>query len=277
MGRTASLPRHWELHDWPVSAPADDFTVSGDTPVPGAPIRVRSERTTSRSRRTPARSRCMAHRTVRCARTVEGDRLRVWSHTQGVHPLTSLAEALAIESERIASPTSRAWGAMGTWRRRRRPGCCGPRTCRSRHTGAAEVDARNQHAWEPYGAPAVVRLAARLDKPGLIPTGHRRRGLPHDDDRSGRTAMGLLAAWHRSDPMEPRPRTRRTSRGPPQRPGHLFDRTARSSACGANGHCARRRCGHWGNTEFFRGRTPSLTSSRRAREWNRSGSPGALA
>ena len=124
-----------------------------------------------------------------------------------MHPLrASLAEALAIESERI-----RVTHVAG-------PGCYG-------HNGAddAALDAallaravpgtpvllkwtrENEHAWEPYGAPAVVRLAARLDKRGLISDWSTDVwGLPHDARPSpAGQRSGLLAAWHRSDPMEP--------------------------------------------------------------------------
>lgn len=205
---TASLPPASELHDWLVNAPADSFAVSADVPVAGRPIPppLSGDDVQVATFTRPFQMHGSIGPSAALARW-ERDQLRVWSHTQGVHPLrAALAEALQLEPGQI-----RVTHAPG-------PGCYG-------HNGAddAALDAAllaravpsrpvllkwtraDEHAWEPYGAPMVVRLAARLDEHGRI--SHWRSdvwGLHHDSRPSaaGRRS-GLLAAWHRSEAMEP--------------------------------------------------------------------------
>jgi nicotinate dehydrogenase subunit B len=204
----ASLPPPWELHDWLVSAPADRFAVQNDVPVPeplrspapggGAATHTATYTRPFQMHASIGPSAALAHWT--------GDGLRVWSHTQGVHPLReSLAEALGIEPERI-----RVTHVIG-------PGCYG-------HNGADDValDAallaravpgrpvlvkwtrEDEHGWEPYGAPAVAKLSARLDDAGRIAEWSTDAwGLSHDARpfAAGTGRSGLLAAWHRERSM----------------------------------------------------------------------------
>jgi nicotinate dehydrogenase subunit B len=204
--QSASLPPQWELHDWLVSAPADDFAVLANAPAPGAPIppALQGSDVHVATFTRPFQMHGSIGPSAALAQWDDG-RLRVWSHTQGVHPLRdSLAEALAVEPERV-----RVTHVAG-------PGCYG-------HNGAddAALDAallarevagrpvllkwtrEDEHAWEPYGAPSVARLAARLDEHGRISDWHSEVwGLTHDARPfpAGRRS-GLLAAWHRRDPM----------------------------------------------------------------------------
>lgn len=210
----ASLPAPWELHDWLVSAPADCFAVEADVPVPGAPSPAPEAplgRDADASTHTATFTRpFQMHASIGPSAALAHwtkDGLRVWSHTQGVHPLReSLAEALEVEPERI-----RVTHVIG-------PGCYG-------HNGADDValDAalvaravpgkpvlmkwtrEDEHGWEPYGAPAVAKLSARLDDAGRIAGWSTDVwGLSHDSRpfaAGGRS--GLLAAWHRDRPMAP--------------------------------------------------------------------------
>jgi nicotinate dehydrogenase subunit B len=206
---TASLPPQWQLHDWLVSAPADSFAVAADAPAPGAQVPPALDPGADLHTATFTRPFQMHGSIGPSAALAEwnDDRLHVWSHTQGVHPLRdSLAEALDVEPERI-----RVTHVLG-------PGCYG-------HNGAddAALDAallarvvsarpvllkwsrQDEHAWEPYGAPAVARLSARLDATGQITEWSTDVwGLRHDA-RPFPAGMrsGLLAAWHRERPMSP--------------------------------------------------------------------------
>jgi nicotinate dehydrogenase subunit B len=138
-------------------------------------------------------------------------RLTVWTHSQSVHLLApALAEALGLQPEQV-----RAVHVEGA-------GCYG-------HNGAddAAFDAAllalslpdtpvllkwtrgDEHAWEPYAPPAVVKTCASLDAQGRLVywsletwgTTHNSRAFPYGP----RTA--LLGAWQREDPMPRQPPT----------------------------------------------------------------------
>jgi nicotinate dehydrogenase subunit B len=140
--------------------------------------------------------------------------LTVWSHTQGVYPIrAALAQALGIAPDAITVVHVEG------------PGCYG-------HNGAddAAFDAAliaraipgrpvllkwmrdDEHAWEPYGPAAVVKVAASVDASGEIldwshdtwSNTHLLRALPYGD----RTAF--VGAAHRETPMpfaQPQPAT----------------------------------------------------------------------
>jgi CO/xanthine dehydrogenase Mo-binding subunit len=140
--------------------------------------------------------------------------LTVWSHTQGVHPIrAALSQALGIAPDAISVIHVEG------------PGCYG-------HNGAddAAFDAAliaravpgkpvllkwmrdDEHAWEPYGPAAVVKVAASVDATGRIldwshdtwSNTHLLRALPYGD----RTAF--IGAAHRETPMpfaQPQPAT----------------------------------------------------------------------
>jgi CO/xanthine dehydrogenase Mo-binding subunit len=139
----------------------------------------------------------------------EGDRLTVWTHSQGVAVLRhALAPVLGMPPERI-----RLIHADGA-------GCYG-------HNGAddAALDAAllaravpgspvlvqwmrdDEHAWEPYGPAMVVDLRGSLDPSGRVCAWshevyshtHLGRAIPAPGSSS------LVAAWHRDPPL---PRTR---------------------------------------------------------------------
>jgi CO/xanthine dehydrogenase Mo-binding subunit len=203
----ASLRPPWELYDWLVSAPADSFVVENDMPVrnasvSSAPTPGPGVHTATFTR--PFQMHASIGPSAALAQWTEQG-LRLWSHTQGVHPLRgALADVLGVDSERI-----RITHVIG-------PGCYG-------HNGAddAALDAaliaravpgrpvllkwtrEEEHAWEPYGAPAVARLSARLDEAGRIAEwstdiwslGYDGRPSPAGD------GSRLLAAWHLERPM----------------------------------------------------------------------------
>jgi CO/xanthine dehydrogenase Mo-binding subunit/aerobic-type carbon monoxide dehydrogenase small subunit (CoxS/CutS family) len=137
----------------------------------------------------------------------EGDKLTVWSHTQGPYPLrASLAQVLRTDAANI-----RVIHVEGA-------GCYG-------HNGADDVglDAAllaralpgrpislkwmrdDEHAWEPYGPAMMVQLQASLDTNGAISDWNEDIwSYPHSGrPRPGTDTSGLLAAWHLAEPFPP--------------------------------------------------------------------------
>ncbi|MCY3863991.1 MAG: molybdopterin-dependent oxidoreductase, partial [Chloroflexi bacterium] len=137
----------------------------------------------------------------------QGDRLRVWSHSQAVFTLRgALAQALALEEAQI-----RVIHVEGA-------GCYG-------HNGADDValDAAlvaralpdrpislkwtrwDEHAWEPYGSAMVMRMGASLSRDGdIIDWNHDVWSYAHSTRPAvGLETSGLLASWHLAQPFAP--------------------------------------------------------------------------
>ena len=143
---------------------------------------------------------------------VDGERIELWSHSQGVYPLRhDLAGVLDMPAENII--VHHAEGA----------GCYG-------HNGADDValDAvllaravaprpvqvqwmrDDEFAWEPYGPAMVVKTRAALDAQGNIvdwaldvwSNGHTQR--PNTGKTDGKVSS-LIAAWHLANPVARRP------------------------------------------------------------------------
>jgi nicotinate dehydrogenase subunit B len=139
----------------------------------------------------------------------EGDRLTVWTHSQGIYPLrASLAEALRLDLDAVQ--VIHAPGA----------GCYG-------HNGAddAAFDAAlvasalpgrpvllkwsraDEHGWEPYGSAMSVALSASLDGDGRVATWtHETYSDTHvsrtQPGPGGRGAARLLASRFREPALE---------------------------------------------------------------------------
>jgi nicotinate dehydrogenase subunit B len=136
----------------------------------------------------------------------EGDRLTVWSHTQGVFPdRKAIAEMLKMAKEQV-----RVIHVEGA-------GCYG-------HNGAddAAADAaliarslpgravrvqwmrEQEHAWEPYGPTMVTEVSASLDGSGHIADWNYELWSNIHGTRPG-PAGALLAARHIEPPFPPEP------------------------------------------------------------------------
>jgi nicotinate dehydrogenase subunit B len=139
-------------------------------------------------------------------------KLTVWTHSQGVYPFrAALAQVLGTPEDDI-----RAIHMHG-------PGCYG-------HNGAddAALDAAllartvpgrpvslkwtraDEHAWEPYGPAAVIKMQASLNADGdIVDWDHDVWGYTHiGRARALGSTSGLLAAWYLAKPFkrpEPRP------------------------------------------------------------------------
>jgi nicotinate dehydrogenase subunit B len=131
----------------------------------------------------------------------EGSRLQVWSHTQGVYPLRAeLARALGLADDDVT--VTHVEG----------PGCYG-------HNGAddAAMDAAllamavpgrpvqvvwsraDELTWAPFGAAAVVRVAADVDAAGnVLSWQHEIWGNGHSTRPGSTRSVALLANSHRA-------------------------------------------------------------------------------
>jgi nicotinate dehydrogenase subunit B len=138
----------------------------------------------------------------------KGGKLDVWCHSQGVFPLRAdLAEALKIPINNI------------TVMHREGSGCYG-------HNGADDValDAAllaralpgtpvkvqwmraDEFAWEPLGAPMVIKLKGSVDAAGKVTNWNNEVWtFTHIDRPSARNGCNLLAAWHVQSPLAPGP------------------------------------------------------------------------
>ncbi|WP_375263840.1 molybdopterin cofactor-binding domain-containing protein, partial [Palleronia sp.] len=160
-----TLPEKDRIYDWLRENETDVGTVAqqGSATVPSG----------ERSLRMTFNRPYMMHGSIgpSCAvASMEGDQLRIWSHTQGVYPdRTAIAEMLGMPEDRIR--ISHVQGA----------GCYG-------HNGAddAAADAaliarafpgrpirltwmrEQEHGWEPYGSAMTMDLAGAVDGSGRI-------------------------------------------------------------------------------------------------------------
>jgi nicotinate dehydrogenase subunit B len=137
-----------------------------------------------------------------------GGQYTVWTHSQGVYPLRdALAEMLAVPKEAIRCIHTEGSGCYG-------------------HNAADDVAAdaallaralpgrpvrvqwmrEDEHGWEPFGPPMVMRAAATLDGAGSIADWEYEVWSPPHNSRPG-AAGNLLAATHLDKPFTPPPAT----------------------------------------------------------------------
>ena len=122
-------------------------------------------------------------------------RLRVWSHTQGVYPLRAeLARALGLAAGRHHGDPRGGRGLLRAQRRRRRRAGCRPaRPGRTRAAGPGRLERADELGWAPFGAAAVVRIAAETDQAGdVLSWRHEIWGNGHST-RPGSTPVGRAA------------------------------------------------------------------------------------
>ncbi len=134
----------------------------------------------------------------------EGERLTVWTHSQGVFPLRrSLAAMLDMDENNI-----RTVGVPGS-------GCYG-------HNGADDVAAdaallamvmpgrpvrvqwmrEDEHAWEPYGSAMIMQLRGSVDRQGTITAWHTELWSDQHSSRPSGRAGQLLPARYLARPHE---------------------------------------------------------------------------
>ena len=178
--------------------------VAGDGPIPPITTPPAAVRTLTATYTRPYQMHASIGPSAALAEWDDGN-LTVWSHTQGIFVVrAALAQALGVEIEKV-----RVIHVEG-------PGCYG-------HNGAddAMLDAallaravpgrpvllkwmrEDEHAWEPYGPPMVVKVQASVDAAGRLcdwnhdtwSHTHLYRALPFGE------RSAFVAAWHRETPM----------------------------------------------------------------------------
>jgi nicotinate dehydrogenase subunit B len=204
-----TLPSQETLFDHMLNQPDQAFPVVDGTPAdaPVPPIETPAEavQTLKATFFRPYHMHAALGPSAAVAQLIDG-KLTVWSHTQGAFPLRSaLAQVLKMEKGDIHVI------------HRDGPGCYG-------HNGAddAALDAallaraipgrpvslkwmrREENAWEPYGAAAIVKMEASLNKAGeVIDWNHDVHGYSHmGRSRPSKESSGLLAAWHLAEPFK---------------------------------------------------------------------------
>ena len=203
-----TLPPAEDLSAWLLAQPSRSFRVvdgvAGDEPIPPVTTPPAAVRTVAATYTRPYQMHASIGPSAALAEWRDGS-LTVWSHTQGVFVLrAALAQALGVEADRV-----RAIHVEGA-------GCYG-------HNGAddAMLDAallaravpgrpvllkwmrEDEHAWEPYGPPMVVKVQASVDAAGRLcdwnhdtwSHTHMYRALPFGE------RSALVAAWHRETRM----------------------------------------------------------------------------
>jgi CO/xanthine dehydrogenase Mo-binding subunit len=136
-----------------------------------------------------------------------GERLTVWSHTQGSHHLRDqIAKVLGMPVDNVHVVHRDGAGCYG-------------------HNGAddAALDAvllaracgrpvllqwtrEDELAWSPYGSAMVVRLAAALDTDGrIVDWRHEVWSHTHSQRPGSGEGINLLAAWHMEPPLSQPP------------------------------------------------------------------------
>lgn len=134
----------------------------------------------------------------------EGNRVRIWTHSQGIYPLRGdMAQVLGLPEQDIV--ITHAEGA----------GCYG-------HNAADDVtlDAvllaravpgrpvrvqwmrEDEFCWEPFSPPMVMRLNASLDEQGnIVNWAHELWSHAHSTRPGGKGGVNLLAAWYLEKPL----------------------------------------------------------------------------
>ncbi len=202
--KAADLPEAGEIHAWLRARSDGGVVVNEKKDLTAAPVVRRLEATYTKC--------YVAHGSLgpSCAvAELKDARLRVWSHTQGVHQLRhDLAAVLRLDPQSVV--VSHAEGA----------GCYG-------HNGADDValDAAllaravpgrpvkvqwmrdDEFAWEPFGSAMVMQLRAGLAADGGIVDWRHEVWSNIHSSRPGRHPGGinLLAAWHLAEPFAPAP------------------------------------------------------------------------
>jgi len=198
----ATLPDQTTLPAWLQSQPARSFRIVEGAPAEGSTEPLEPSPEASATYEATFSRPFLMHGAIgpsaALAQWSDG-KLHVKSHTQGPFVLRdALAQALRVDAGDI-----RVSHVVG-------PGCYG-------HNGADDValDAAlaaravpgrpvllkwtraDEHGWEPYGAPGVVRVEARLSEDGsLLDWSLDARGLTHlSRPFPVRGSSGLLAAW----------------------------------------------------------------------------------
>jgi nicotinate dehydrogenase subunit B len=207
---STTLPDPAQLYDLLLGQPAQSqLIVAGsatDAPIPPPFVPEDAAQTLTATYLRPYQMHASLGPSAAVAH-LAGEKLTIWSHTQGAYPLrAAIAAVLGLETAAV-----RVIHVDGA-------GCYG-------HNGADDValDAAllaravpgrpvsvkwtraDEHRWEPYGPAMVVKVQASLNAAGqIIGWNHDGWSYPHTArPRPLPGTSGLLAAWHLANPLAP--------------------------------------------------------------------------
>jgi nicotinate dehydrogenase subunit B len=136
----------------------------------------------------------------------DGDKLTVWTHSQGVFPLRAeLAKALGVEAKQIRCIHAEGAGCYG---HNGADDVAFDAALLARATGGKPVKLQwmrdDEFAWEPYGSAMVMKLAGGLDAEGrVVAWSHELWSHPHSTRPGSSSGVNLLAARYLAKPLDP--------------------------------------------------------------------------
>ena len=203
------LPDPDRLFDLMLKQPAQDFLIvdgaaTGD-PIPVIQAPKEAAQTLNAAYYRPYQMHASLGPSAAAAH-LEGGKLTIWVHTQGVFPIRSaIAQVVGMEVDDIRVIQTEGAGCYG-------------------HNGAddAALDAAllalrmpgvpillkwmraDELTWEPYGPAMILKMQGSLDANGeVIDWNHDVWSYSHmGRPRPGGRSSGLLASWHLAEPLE---------------------------------------------------------------------------
>ncbi|GFJ86130.1 hypothetical protein Phou_103100 [Phytohabitans houttuyneae] len=199
----------------------------------------------------------------------DGGTVRVWSHTQGPHPLRrAIAQALGLPAERVEVRHVEGAGAYG---HNAADDAAFDAVLLARTVPGRPVQVRwsrrDELTWAPFGSAMVADVAATVDGAGMV------TGWSYDVWSQGHVSRpgyagspGLLAAAHLADPHPlPPPADPPLSRGPASLATRYPSMPFRSARSAPTARCAPRcgprRCARSARSSTSSPSSPSWTSS----------------
>jgi nicotinate dehydrogenase subunit B len=136
---------------------------------------------------------------------LDGDRMRVWSHTQGVFPLRqNLAELLAMP---VANVTVAHRQGSGCYGHNGADDVAGDAALLARAVPGRPVRVQwmrdDEFAWEPYGAAMVTHARATLDAGRIVDWHYEIWSPPHSTRPGEGGGNSLIAGWAMDPPQPP--------------------------------------------------------------------------
>jgi nicotinate dehydrogenase subunit B len=135
-----------------------------------------------------------------------GDKLTVWTHSQGVYPLRGdMARAFGIDQKLIHCIHAEGSGCYG---HNGADDVAFDAALLARATGGRPVRVQwmrdDEFGWEPYGSAMVMKLSGSIDAQGnVVDWRHELWSHPHSTRPGGRSGVNLRGAWLLANPATP--------------------------------------------------------------------------
>jgi nicotinate dehydrogenase subunit B len=198
---TASLPPSGDAlygHLMSAKAPAETV-IDKPSPTAAAPVKT-LEATYTRP------YQCHASIGPSCALAQwQGDKLTVWTHSQGVFPLRGeLAKAFGVEAKQIRCIHAEGAGCYG---HNGADDVAFDAALLARATGGKPVKLQwmrdDEFAWEPYGSAMVMKLRGGVDAGGrVVAWSHELWSHPHSTRPGSSSGVNLLAGRYLARPLD---------------------------------------------------------------------------